>query len=292
MNAFRSWLFVPGDSERKLEKSQGIDADALIIDLEDSVAPARKTDARALAREFLEARTSGGTTQVWVRINPLDQQAFRTDLDAVMPAFPDGIVLPKARSSEDVELLGHHLDAYEKEHGMTAGATRILPIVTETPESLFKLGSYGQSDDRLAALTWGAEDLAAAIGATANRDAGGDWTSPYQLVRNLCLFAAHAAEVAAIDTLHANFRDDAGLERSCAEARRDGFAGKLAIHPDQVEVINQAFTPTPAEIERARRIVGLFADNPGAGTLALEGEMVDIPHLKQARRILAAAGLD
>jgi citrate lyase subunit beta/citryl-CoA lyase len=292
MTAFRSWLFVPGDSERKLEKSRGTGADVLIIDLEDSVAPARKSDARGLAREFLEARKTGGATQTWVRINPIDQEVFRADLDAIMPARPDGIVLPKAQSQDDVARLGHHLGVFEQQLDLADGVTRILPIVTETPQALFGLGSYQQSNVRLAAMTWGGEDLAAAIGATANRDEEGGWTSPYQLVRNLCLFAAHAAGVPAIDTLHANFRDDRGLEKSCAEARRDGFAGKLAIHPDQVEVINRAFTPTTAEIGRARQIVDLFAANPGVGTLALDGEMVDIPHLKQAQRILAAAGLD
>jgi citrate lyase subunit beta/citryl-CoA lyase len=292
MTAFRSWLFVPGDSERKLQKSGSVGADVLIVDLEDSVAPGRKSDARALTRNFLEERPSESPTQVWVRVNPLDQQACGADLEAVMPARPDGIVLPKAGSHEDVERLGRLLGAHEAELGIADGATRVLPIVTETPAAIFRLDSYRHSGDRLAALTWGGEDLAAALGATANRDDDGAWTSPYQLVRNLSLFAAHAAGVPAIDTLHANFRDRAGLEKSCAEARRDGFTGKLAIHPDQVEVINQAFTPTADEIDRARRIVDLFAANPGAGTLALDGEMVDIPHLKQAQRILAAAGAD
>ena len=206
-----------------------------------------------------------------------------------MPAGPDGIVVPKVRSPEDVEVLGRRMGTYEAEHEFRIGATSILPLVTETPESLFQLGEYKRAGKRLAGLTWGAEDLAAAIGATANKDESGNWTSPYRMVRNLCLFAAHAAGVEAIDTVHENFRDLDGLEASCAEARRDGFGGKLAIHPDQVEVINRAFTPSEEEITHARKVVALFEANPGAGTLALDGVMLDIPHLKQARHILSLA---
>jgi len=207
----------------------------------------------------------------------------------VIPAGPDGIVLPKPRSPEDLELLGRRIGNYEAEHEMKVGVTRILPIATETPQSLFSLGDYRKCGPRLAGLTWGAEDLSAAVGATTNRDEHGNWTPPYQWVRSLCLFAAHAAGVAAIDTLYADFRDLEGLQRSCAEARRDGFSGKLAIHPDQVEVINRVFTPSADEIGRARRIVALFEANPGAGTLALDGAMLDLPHLVQARKLLLIA---
>lgn len=291
MTVLRSLLFVPGDSERKLAKSEGIPADAIILDLEDSVAQENKAAARQLAREFLLARRGERRQQLWVRINPLDRQEAGADLAAVMPAAPDGIMLPKACSPEDVELLGRRMGTYEAEHEMQVGATRILPLVTETPAALFSLGEYSKVGKRLAGLSWGAEDLAAAIGATANREANGDWTSPYRMVRNLCLFAAHAAQVEAIDTIHAKFRDADGLARSCAEARRDGFSGKLAIHPAQVEVINQAFTPGEEEIANARRVVDLFEAHPGAGTLALDGVMLDIPHLKQARKILELADL-
>ena len=285
----RSLLFVPGDSERKLSKAEGVAADVLIFDLEDAVVPDRKAVARGLVREYLEARPRDRSQQLWVRINPLDCAEAGADLGAVMPVRPDGIVLPKTRSPEDIELLGQRIGHYEAEYDFPVGSTRVLPVATETPQSLFSLGEYARCGKRLAGITWGAEDLAAAVGATANRDAHGSWTPPYQMVRSLCLFAAHAAGVEAIDTLWANFRDPMGLEASCADARRDGFSGKLAIHPDQVEVINRCFTPSAEEVERARRIVQLFEANPGAGTLALDGSMLDLPHLRQARRILARA---
>jgi citrate lyase subunit beta/citryl-CoA lyase len=285
----RSLLFVPGDSEKKLAKAEGIAADVLIFDLEDAVALQRKAFARDLLRDYLASRVGHRQQQLWVRINPLDLAEATADLAAVMPARPDGIVLPKAQSPGDVEALGSRLDDFEAEHALPVGSTRVLPVATETPRSVFALGAYGPGNRRLAGLTWGAEDLAAAVGATDNRDAEGRWTAPYQMVRSLCLFAAHAAGVAAIDTLWANFRDPHGLEASCAEARRDGFSGKLAIHPDQVDVINGCFTPSAEEVERARRIVELFDANPGAGTLALDGCMLDLPHLRQAQRILELA---
>ena len=220
----RSWLFVPGDSEKKLDKASGIAADVLILDLEDAVAPERKAHARGLVREYLSARPAGRERQLWVRINPLDHTDAGADLGAVMPVRPDGIVLPKTRSPDDVELLGRRIGTYEAEHDFPVGATRIMPVATETPQALFSLGDYARCGPRLTALTWGAEDLAAAVGATANREADGRWTAPYQFVRSLSLFAAHAAGVAAVDTLFANFRDSAGLEASCADARRDGLA--------------------------------------------------------------------
>jgi citrate lyase subunit beta/citryl-CoA lyase len=226
---------------------------------------------------------------LWVRINPLDHAEAGADLAAIIPVRPDGIVLPKARSAEDIDLLSQRIGLYEAEHDLPVGSIRILPIATETPQAIFALGGYASCGKRLAGLTWGAEDLAAAVGATANRDGDGRWTMPYQLVRSLCLFAAHAAGVVAIDTLFANFRDETGLQRACDEARRDGFSGMLAIHPAQVEVINRAFTPSAEEVERARQIVELFAASPGAGTVALEGVMLDLPHLQQARRLLARA---
>jgi citrate lyase subunit beta/citryl-CoA lyase len=226
---------------------------------------------------------------LWVRINPLDHAEAGADLAAIIPVRPDGIVLPKARSAEDIDLLSQRIGLYEVEHDMPVGSIRILPVATETPQAVFALGGYAGCGKRLAGLTWGAEDLAAAVGATANRDGEGRWTMPYQVVRSLCLFAAHAAGVEAIDTLYANFRDEDGLRRACDDARRDGFSGMLAIHPAQVEIINRAFTPSAEELERAQRIVDLFAANPGAGTLALDGAMLDMPHLQQARRLLARA---
>jgi citrate lyase subunit beta/citryl-CoA lyase len=283
----RSLLFVPGDSEKKLLKSEGIPADVLILDLEDSVSLQNKPAARARVVEYLSGRNAEKQGQVWVRINSLEHAEAGADLAAVIPAGPDGIVLPKPRSPQDLELLGRRIGNYEAEHDLKVGITRILPVATETPQSLFTLGEYRNCGPRLAGLTWGSEDLSAAVGATTNRDENGNWTPPYQLVRSLCLFAAHAAGVAAIDTLFADFRNHEGLERSCFEARRDGFSGKLAIHPDQVEVINRAFTPSADEIERARRIVDLFEANPGAGVLALDGVMLDLPHLVQAKKMLS-----
>ena len=285
----RSLLFVPGDSEKKLAKSQDIPADALIFDLEDSVAGENRARARGLVRERLVSQAGERRCRLWVRINPITGAAAGADLAAVMPGRPDGIVLPKTRSPDDVELLGRRLGVYEAEHDFEPGSTRILPLATETPGAIFSLGEYSRCGQRLAGLTWGAEDLGAAVGALDNRDADGRWTTPFQMVRNLCLFAAHAAGVEAIDTIHADFRDEQGLATACAEARRDGFSGKLAIHPAQVEVINRAFTPTAEEIARARRIVELFEANPGAGTLALDGVMLDLPHLKQARKLLSLA---
>jgi citrate lyase subunit beta/citryl-CoA lyase len=285
----RSLLFVPGDSARKLSKSVTVPADALILDLEDSVAPENKAAARKLTGDFLAEHAEGRQKQIWVRINPLDQPAALEDLAAIMHGRPDGIVQPKTRSPEDVLALGQHLEKFEKELDFAIGSTRILPVSTETPAAIFSLGEYVRCDQRLAGLTWGAEDLGTAVGALANKDREGNWTSPFQLARNLCLFAAHAAGVAAIDTIYADFRDPEGLRATCDEARRDGFSGKLAIHPDQVAVINSAFTPTGEEITQARRIVDLFAANPGEAALSLDGVMLDIPHLKQARNILAMA---
>lgn len=285
----RSLLFVPGDSDRKLERCAESGADLVILDLEDAVAPERKPAARERVGAWLAARPAGARPQCWVRINPFDSVESGRDLAAVAPARPHGVVQPKVRSAEDVIGLGRVLEELELRHGMGAGSIRILPIATETPEAVFALGGYAQCGPRLYGLTWGAEDLGAAVGASANRDAHGNWTAPYQLVRSLCLFGAKAAGVAAIDTLHADFRDEAGLRASCAEARRDGFTGKLAIHPRQVGVINECFMPSAAEVEEARRIVALFAAHPGVAALALDGRMLDLPHLRLAQGTLARA---
>jgi len=285
----RSLLFVPADSERKLHKGAEVAADALILDLEDSVAPANKAAARSLALDYLSERPAPRRQQLWVRINPLDGPESLADLECVMAGRPDGIMQPKIRSPGEVGALGRVLTRLEEICGLEPGATLILPLATETPEVLFRLGEFARADERLAALTWGAEDLSAALGATANRGPDGGWTAPYQLVRSLCLFAAGVAGVPAIDTVHTDFRDADGLAAVCREARRDGFGGKLAIHPAQVEAINAAFTPGEEEIEQARRVVAAFAAQQGVGTLSLNGRMLDAPHLRQARRILALA---
>ena len=277
----RSFLFVPADSERKLAKAAGAGADALILDLEDSVAAATRPAARKLARDYVE-----GKTDVWVRINPLDSADALADLEAVMPAAPTGIVLPKPRSADDTVALAGMLEQLEQLHDLAAGQTQILPLCTERPEALFRLDSYIDASPRLAGLTWGAEDLSAAIGASANRDADGNWLPPYELARSLSLVAAAAAQVPAYDTVFTDYQDAEGLARYAESARRDGFSGMLAIHPGQVATINHAFVPTPAEVERAERIVALFDANPGAGTLGMHGEMIDRPHLLQARRLL------
>ncbi len=285
----RSLLFVPGDSERKLAKSAGIESDVLILDLEDSVAPSQKQAARERVRAHLSGTPVRPTTQLWVRINPVDLREALIDLAAVMPGAPDGVIQPKTRSPDDVVRLSHYLDAFEAQHGIESGRTKILPVATETPEALFQMGGFARCAGRLAALTWGAEDLSTAVGAMTNKQDDGNWSQPYQLARSLCLFGAHAAGVPAIDTLFADIRDAAGLRASCAAARRDGFSGKIAIHPEQVSVINECFTPSADELAHARRIIALFAANPGVGTLAMDGQMLDIPHLRQAQRIASLA---
>jgi citrate lyase subunit beta/citryl-CoA lyase len=283
--AMRSWLFVPGDSDSKLAKAPDLGADVLISDLEDAVAPQAKIYARQTAASWLEERA--GSAQRWVRINGLDTPMWRDDLAAVMPAAPTGVMLPKAAGPDQVRTLAAELYELEGHHGIPSGSTRILPLVSETPAAALGIPDYAREQvPRLAGLTWGAEDLAAAIGASRKRDAEGRWTDAFRLVRSMVLLAAHARGLPAIDTLHADFRDLAGLERVAGESRADGFAGMLAIHPAQVEVINRAFTPTEAEVGEARAIVAAFAANPDAGVLQVEGRMVDQPHLEQARRLL------
>lgn len=283
----RSFLFVPADSEKKLEKAAASDADALIVDLEDSVAARERPRARGVARAFLEG---AHRPALWVRINPLDTEDALADLAELMPTGPAGIVLPKPRGPQDALRLSEMLDALEQENNLPFGETRILPIATERPAALLSLGGYAQPMPRLAGLTWGAEDLSAALGASAVRDESGRWLPTFELARSLCLVAAAAAEVPAIDTVFTDFRDTAALEAYAGRARRDGFCGMLAIHPSQVEGINRAFVPSADEVERARRIVALFDANPDAGTLGMDGEMIDRPHWLQAQRVLELAG--
>ncbi len=280
----RSFLFVPADSDRKLAKAGAAGADALILDLEDSVVPEARPTARANAADYLKDKKN-----VWVRINPFDTEDAVADLEAVMPSAPCGIVLPKPRSAADVIALSRRLDVLEQELGIENGRTRIIALCTERAEALFTLNGYAGATSRLFGLSWGAEDLSAAIGASTNRDPEGNWLPLYEMARSFCLLAATAAEVTALDTVYTDFRDQEGLLRYAANARRDGFGGMLAIHPAQVEVINSAFSPSAAEIEQAHRIVALFEENPGAGTVGLDGKMVDRPHLVQAQRILKMA---
>ncbi len=288
----RSLLFVPGDSDKKLAKIAGCGADAVILDLEDAVAPANKLSARERVAAFLREfdRQADGAPQLWVRINPLDSGLAESDLAAVVPARPDGIMQPKPDGPEDVAKVCSLLDHMELAHGLTPGLIGVIPVASETAIAPFRLGDYATAGlTRLRGLTWGAEDLAAALGATGNRGSDGEWLFTYRLVRSLSLMAAHAAGVPAIETLHADFRDEAGLLTSSREARAEGFSGRLAIHPAQVAPINESFTPSADEIAFARRVVAAFAAAPDAGTVGIDGKMYDIPHLKSARRTLAAA---
>ncbi len=283
----RSLLFVPADGGRKLEKAFRAGADVVIVDLEDSIAPSAKEAARRGALEFLKAhRDAEHRPRLYVRINALSTPLADGDLDVVMTGVPDGIMLPKAAGNADLTLLGAKLSVREALHGIDDGATKIVVLATETAASIFDLGSYRNAGARLAGLTWGAEDLAADIGALQNR-AEGDWTEPFRVVRNLTLFAAAAAGVQAIDSVYTDFRDLEGLKRDCAAARRDGFTAKLAIHPDQVEPINEAFTPSAEAIAEAERVVAAFKEAGDAGVTSLDGRMLDIPHLKAAERLLA-----
>lgn len=275
----RSLLFVPSDRPERFGKAAASGADALILDLEDSVTPGAKAAARNHCAQFLAERA--GAVALWVRINPLDSGLAEADLAAVLPARPHGIMLPKSAGGETLRHLTRHLD----EAG--AADVRVLPIATETPAAVFSLGTYGGVTERLAGLTWGAEDLPAAIGAATSRELNGRFTAPYEMVRALALFGAHAAGVAAIETVYPDFRDTAGLAAYAATGARDGFTGMMAIHPRQIETINAAFTPTAAAIEQALRIVRAFETHPNAGALSLDGRMIDAPHLKQALGLLS-----
>jgi len=289
----RSLLFIPGDSDRKLAKADNAGADALILDLEDSVAPQAKAGAREKVAAFLADRTPGTrTAQLWVRINPLDTEMALDDLAAVVAHAPDGIMLPKANGPEDCVRLSHYLDALETQHGVERGSVGILPVATETAIAPFRLGDYATAGiARLRGLTWGAEDLSTAVGASTNVDASGNWALTYRMVRSLTLLAANAAEVPAIDTLYVDFRDEDGLRQTSEAAFAEGFGGRIAIHPAQVDAINQSFSPSPEQIAHARRVVAAFAERPEAGTVGLDGMMLDIPHLRQAQNTLAQAGV-
>jgi citrate lyase subunit beta / citryl-CoA lyase len=283
----RSWLFAPGDSQKKMEKAAAGAADIVILDLEDAVAPEAKPGARAMVADFLKAQPRD-RARLWVRINPLQGPHALADLAAVMPAQPGGVMLPKARGRADVEQLDHYLSALEVAAGTAQGSTRVIALVTETAEGMFSTGTYAGAP-RLAAMTWGAEDLADAVGASENRNADGSYGFTYELARSLCLLGAASARVDAIETIHGDFRDEAGLCQRAAQVRRAGFRGMLAIHPAQVEVINEAFTPNAEEVAAAQEIVELFAANPGAGTLGHKGVMLDRPHLARAQALLALA---
>ena len=283
MSSARSWLFVPGDSERKQAKALGGPADAVILDLEDSVAATQLPAARKRVAAVLSARDSNRSQQLWVRVNPPSSPLFEEDVAAVLGAAPDGLVLPKVSSDAEIHQVLQRLATHK--------SIRLVVIATETPQALLTLANWKLEGvkSQLAGLTWGMEDLGAALGAVGKREADGSLAFTFQLARTTCLLAAAAASVQAIDTIFADFRDSESLAKEAARARRDGFTGKLAIHPDQVSVINAAFTPTPDELTWARRVVEAFASKPDAGVTSLDGQMLDRPHLVQATRLIDLA---
>jgi len=282
----RSWLFAPGDSVRKMEKATASAADVVIFDLEDSVADEVKPKARSVVSAFIKAQPD--RSRLWVRINPLQGPHALTDLAAIVSARPGGVMLPKARGRTDVDVLDNYLSALEVAADCARGSIRVTVLVTETAQGMFTTGTYAGAP-RLAAMTWGAEDLADAIGANENRNADGAYEFTYELARSLCLLGAAAAGVSAIETIHSDFRDEAGLRQRAERVRRAGYRGMLAIHPAQVGIINEAFSPRAEELTAAQEIVDLFAANPGAGTIGFKGCMLDRPHLARAQALLELA---
>lgn len=287
----RSWLFVPGDSEKKLGKAMATGAHAVIVDLEDAVAAAAKPQARVLARDWLAVHrqhvTENRPVARWVRINAVDTGLWREDLQVVMAGAPDGVMLPKCEGPDQFRMVAAEIYELEQRNRLANGVTKILPLVSETARSALTIPAYADAPmPRLAGLTWGAEDLSAVLGATRKRDGNGAWTDAFRFIRAQCLLAAHATGVWAIDTLHDDFRDEDATRRAAEAARADGFTGMLAIHPSQVAIINAAFAPSEAELAEAEAIVALFAASPHAGTLQYNGRMVDQPHLRMARQLL------
>jgi len=283
----RSLLFVPADGGGKLDKAMTSGADAVIIDLEDSISPERKGLARAAALEFLKSVCAKAERpQLLVRINGLHTGMTDADLDAIVAGKPDAVVFPKAEGGSSVVHLDAKLTAREAIAAVPEGSIKILAQAVESAAGLFMIGSFRDASPRLIGLTWGPEDLSAELGAEANRDAQGLLTEPYRLARSMCLYGAAAAKLSAIETVYVDFRNSEGLRRDTEDARRDGFTGRLAIHPAQVPIINEVFTPTPAQIEKARAVVAAFAAQPSAGTVGIDGKMFDRPHLVRAQRLL------
>ncbi len=286
--AARSWLFAPGDSEKKMTKAMEGEADIVLIDLEDAVAPDSKAAARPMVHDFIVANPEQ-RGRLWVRINPLDGPHTLDDLVAIMPARPGGIMLPKVYGRQDVETLDRYLEALEVANGIEQGSTPVIVLITETAEAMFHTGDY-KGAPRVVALTWGAEDLADSIGASSNKNADGSYSFTYELARSLTVLGAATAGVTAIETISADFKDLEALKARAEKVRRDGYRGMMAIHPAQIPVINEAFTPTEAEIAEAQEIVDVFAANPGVGAIGWKGGMLDRPYLARAERLLRQAG--
>jgi citrate lyase subunit beta/citryl-CoA lyase len=284
----RSLLFVPAHDERKLAKGLACGADALIVDLEDAVPETQKERAREMCAAFV--REHRERVRLFVRINALGTEHLEEDLRAVILARPYGVMLPKCEGGADVATLSAQIEALERQHDMAPGATRIMPIATETAAGVLAMGTYSApAEARLCGLMWGGEDLAADIGALSNKDGQGRYTAPYELARTLTLLGATAAQVAPVDAVFTNFRDLDGLRAEATQALRDGFTAKAAIHPDQVAIINDAFTPSDAEVQWARKVLAAFDANPRSGAIGLEGKMLDRPHQRSAQRVLARA---
>ncbi len=284
----KSLLFVPADSERKLAKAESCGADALVIDLEDAVLPTRKPVAREMLAAYATSYT--GKSELWVRVNDLLSGELLKDLAAVVPLQPVGIVLPKISGPEDLDIVGYYLDMAEAANGVPSGHTKMLAVCTETASAVLRMGELVQRHrPRLTGMLWGGEDLSTALGAGDPRHPDGRWRSMYEYARNQCLLACHSLGIEAIDTVYVDFRDPEGCRANCLEARYDGFTGKVAIHPDQVPIINAAFTPSEDEIAHAKKVIAAFAE--GAGAVSLDGKMLDVPHLKSAQQMLLSAGL-
>jgi citrate lyase subunit beta/citryl-CoA lyase len=285
----RSLLFVPGDSEKKLEKALQAGADVLLLDLEDSVGADRKADARKITSEFISGNRERSPAALFVRVNDFTTGLTDADLAAVMSSRPAGIMLPKAIGPKDVMQLSAKLRVHEAESGIEDGATRIIALIAETAAGVLAAPTFGEPHPRLAGVTWGAEDLSADVGARTARDENGRYTDVFRLARTLTILAASTAQAAAIDTVFVNFRDTEGLKAECEEAERDGFTAKMAIHPAQVPVINEAFTPSPEKVAHSRAVVEAFAAAGNPGVIGIDGHMYDRPHLRRAERILARA---
>jgi citrate lyase subunit beta/citryl-CoA lyase len=285
----RSYLFIPGDSEKKLGKAQSLGADALILCLEDAVTEANKAKAREMTRDYLLAHRSASASELWVRVNAIDTEHLMVDLVAIMAGAPRGIFLPKPSCGDDIKMVDHYLTALEQQNGLELGSTRIISLA-ESALGAVNMASFVGASQRLSAITWGAEDMATDLGALTNIDDRGEYFLVHQLGRASCLTVSAAARVQAVDSVFTDYKNDGGLREQCIRSRREGFCGKMAIHPAQVAVINECFTPSQEEIDYARQVIQTFAEAAGAGTVGLNGKMLDRPHLTQAQRLLAALG--